>query len=260
MQNPASPVTTDPTTSATSSWRLWIGSIKHAQGGGFVHGCAARSFHAPGWNDEATFTLSANAQLTVHQATVTDDAFAVFHDKITRGTIDTAAVSPSNFQLRVAAARVIVQEALGQSGVPTELYYSLPDVEALVGREHEPLASLLSVLQQQLNLPFPETYASHLGNFEIFRLHPWLDGQSPFLIEAVPNTDLNRDLPQTSEICRTPQVASATHAAHLVGRSHGDVVLNRIIKLSPSERRVPTPAPCAYPPTPNLGLCRVRNV
>jgi hypothetical protein len=83
----------------------------------------------------------------------------------------------------------------------------------------------------------------HLGNFEIFDLHPWLDAPLPFLIEAIPDPEKNRSGPQTMEICRTPEFAAVEHTVHLVGRVNQEVIFDGLIRLPPSQRRVPVQLP-----------------
>ena len=115
----------------------------------------------------------------------------------------------------------------------------MPNVDALIGTADGALERVLSILQEQLNLPFKGAYAGHLGNFEIFELHPWLDAPQPFLIEVVPNPNLDGTDPQIMEICRSAEFAVVEHTAHFVGRVNGEVILDRLIKLPPGERRVP---------------------
>jgi hypothetical protein len=102
---------------------------------------------------------------------------------------------------------------------------------------------VLSVLQEELNLPFKGPYAARLGNFEIFDIHSWLDGPRPFLIEMKRDPAKQRAGPQTMEICRTPAFADICHAAHLVGRVRGDIVIDRLITLPANELRIPVPVP-----------------
>lgn len=228
---------------ASRSWWLWMAWIERTQGGGFVYGCAAPNSRLPSWSDEATIEIP-GGKLVVHQATVADENFIHFRDALNKGQIDASFVLPSRKgQVRIAATRAILQTGLGQSGVRTVLHYTLPNVQNLVGIEDGVLEGVLSNLQEQLGLPFKGAYAAHLGNFELFELHPWLDAPQPLLIEAIPNPDVDRSRPQTLEFCRLPAFAAAPHIAHIVGRVNGEVVLDRLVKLPPGERRVPVTAP-----------------
>lgn len=178
--------------------------IERTEGSGFAYGCAAPNSYLPGWSDEAAFEIP-SGKLVVHQATVAANDFARFREALGAGQIDASSVLPSTKgQVRIAATRAILQTGLGQSGVRTVLHYTLPNVQDLVGVEDGALESVLSGLREQLGLPFKGAYAAHLGNFELFELHPWLDAPQPLLIEAIPNPDLDRSRPQTLEFCRLP--------------------------------------------------------
>lgn len=237
VQNPG---TSQPANNESSrdgaSWWVWIAWIEREGGGGFVFGCAARSLHSPVWSDETVFDVPGNGRLIVHQCTIADETFSLFLAQLNAGMVDTASLRPSKMiQVRIAATRAIFQDGLGQSGVRTALHYTIPSVEALIGTADGALERVLSVLQEQLNLPFKGAYAGHLGNFEIFELHPWLDAPQPFLIEAVPDPNLDRSGPQIMEICRSVEFAAKAHTAHIVGRVNGEVILDRLVKLQPGD-------------------------
>jgi hypothetical protein len=182
--------------------------------------------------------------LVVYQCTVTDEVFGRFQDALRAGTVDTGSLIPSKvIQSRVAATRGIIQEGLAQSAVRTALYYTLPNIQTLIGSADGALERVLSILQEQLNLSFTGAYAGHLGNFETFDLHSWLDAPQPFLIEAIPEPSGDRSGPQIMEICRTAEFAAASHTAHIVGRVNGEVVLDSLIRLPPDKCRVPVEVP-----------------
>lgn len=233
-----------PPTPAAVSWWLWFCWLERETGGGFVYGCAAHNFHPAGWTNDATFEVPGGGRLLVHQSTITDEVFSRVQNALNAGMVDIGSVILSNvFQPRVAATRTVIQEGLGQSAVQTALYYTVPNVQTLIGNADGALERVLSILQDQLNLPFRGAYAGHLGNFEIFELHPWLDAPLPFLIEAIPDPNGDRSGPQIMEICRTAQFAAASHTAHIVGRVNGEVILDRLFKLPLGERRVPIQVP-----------------
>jgi hypothetical protein len=170
--------------------------------------------------------------------------FGVFRDALDIGVVAPDSVlgrtvAPS----KVAATRAVIQDCVGHTAARATLYYTVPDVAALIGHSEDTLERVLSVLQKELNLPFKGPYAARLGNFEIFDLHSWLDGPRPFLIEVKRDPTKQRAGPQTLEICRTPAFADADHAAHLVGRVRGDIVIDRLITLPANELRVSVPVP-----------------
>lgn len=241
MQSPHKPPSANnETPRIDASWWVWLAWIEREGGGGFVYGCAASIFNSADWNEEANFEIPGGARLVVHQRTLTDEDFSVFLGQLNAGTVDTASLRPSKaIQMRIAASRTIFRDGLGQSGVRTVLHYTMPNVEVLIGTADGALERVLSILQERLNLPFKGAYAGHLGNFEIFELHPWLDGPQPFLIEAVPDSNLDGSGPLTMEICRSAEFAEAGHTAHLVGRVNEEVIFDRLVKLRPGERRVP---------------------
>jgi hypothetical protein len=227
-----------------AAWWLWISWLEREGCNHFVFGCAARTCHAAGWTDDATFEIPGGSRLMVHQCTVAEEVFGRFQSELGAGTVDVSVLLPSKaIRAQVKATRTILQASLGQSAVRTLLHYSLPSVETLVGKADGALEGVLSVLQEQLNLPFKDAYAGHFGNFEIFELHPWLDRQQPFLIEAVPDPDLNRSGPQIMEICRTAEFAADPHTAHLVGKVNNEVVIDRLVSLPAGNRRVSVQVP-----------------
>jgi hypothetical protein len=222
------------------SWWVWLAWIEREGGGGFAYGCAARSLPSAGWSDQASFEIPGGGKLVVRQRTVTDESFERFRDQLTAGALDTASLGlPTVIQTQITATRAIFRDALGQSGVRTALHYTVPKVDVLIGTADGALQRVLSILEEQLNLPFKGAYAGHLGNFEIFELHPWLDAPRPFLIEAVPDPNLDGTGPLTMEICRSAEFAAAGHTAHFIGRVNGEVIFDRLIKLPQGERRVP---------------------
>jgi hypothetical protein len=242
--NPRPVAYSPPLPREAASWWLWVSWIEREGGGGFVYGCAARNFHPTGWTDNAALEIPGGGRLIVHQCTITDEVFSRIQDALSGGTVDIGSAIRSNvIQTRVAATRTIIQDGLGQSAVRTILYYTLPDVQALVGSADGALERVVSILQEQLNFPFKGAYAGHLGNFEIFELHPWLDAPPPFLIEAIPSPSRDHSGPQILEICRTAEFAAATHTAHFVGRVNGEVVLDRLINMPPDKCRVPVKVP-----------------
>jgi cytochrome c551/c552 len=189
--------------------------------------------------DDSSFEIPGAGRLLVCQRTVTDDAFASFRAAVDAGTIaPEPQIGRKAVKARIAATRAVLQEGLGQTAARATLYYTLPNVPNLISPAEGALENVLSVLHDQLNLPFKSTYAARLGNFEIFDLNAWLDRPQPFLIEVVGDRGIDRSGPQTMEICRTPEFACIAHTAHLVGRVHGDVVVDRLVTLAPGEYRV----------------------
>jgi hypothetical protein len=226
------------------SWWVWFGSLRRDAISSFVYGCAARNFRPPGWTADRAIDLPGAGHLEVRQRTVTDAAFRVFEEELKAGSIKPESLlSLAAPDAAVAATRVIVQDGLGQSAARVTTYYSLPDVPTLIGEADQALKALLSGLEAELNLPFTSSYAARLGNFEIFDLHPWLDGPQPFLIENAFPPGKDREGPEVLEVCRTPAFARARHVAHITGRVHNDVVIDRLVMLEPGELRVPVEAP-----------------
>ena len=226
------------------SWWVWFGWLRRDAISGFVYGCAARNFRPPGWAEDRAIDLPGAGRLEVRQRTVTAAAFRVFEDELKTGSIKPESLlGPGAPDVAVGATRVILQDGLGQSAARVTTFYSLPDVAELIGEADEALKALLSALEAELNFPFTSSYAARLGNFEIFDLHAWLDGPQPFLIENAFPRSKDRQGPETLEVCRTPAFAHARHIAHLAGRVHGDLVIDRLLMLEPGELRVPVESP-----------------
>ncbi|WP_456856456.1 VPA1262 family N-terminal domain-containing protein [Bradyrhizobium sp. USDA 4501] len=191
-------------------------------------------------------------QLEIRQRTLTQDAFDTFQDQLKAGSITLdLLVGYGAPRATVKVTRAILQRALGHTAARVTTYYSLPDIVGLIEKAEGGLERLLSLLERELNLPFKSSYAARLGNFEIFHLNPWLDTPQPFLVEAAsppPNQkgasfQVDWSGHETLEICRTPAFADTRHLAHVTGRVHGDVVINRLIFLEPGQFRVPVDSP-----------------
>jgi hypothetical protein len=117
----------------------------------FVYGCAARTFHATGWTDDATFEIPGGGLLISHQCIVTEEVNR-FQSELSVGTVDVSVLLPSKIpRAQVKATRTILQASLGQSAVRTLLHHTLPSVETLVGKVDGALEGVLSILQEQLS-------------------------------------------------------------------------------------------------------------
>ena len=236
--------TQDTTPPQPQSWWIWIAWLERDGGGGFVYGCAAHTFRSAGWADERYIAVPDVGRLSISQRVVSESIFSTLE-----GALNAGAVSPEfspgrpGAPIKVMATRQVLQECLGHSAVQATLYYTQPDVSVLIGVADGALEAVLSVLQDELNLPFKSSYAARLGNFEIFDLHGWLDGPRPFLIEVVRDPTTSRSGPQIMQICRTPPFAKNTQTAHLVGRVAGDVIVDRLIELPADEQRTAVAVP-----------------
>ncbi len=207
----------------------------------FMYGCAARCIHPPHW--KALDTLNAE-QLEISQLTATEEQFQVFLNDLKQGEFKPESlVQNAKPGARIVEVRQILQNALGHTAARLTAYYTMPDIHALFGNGKHTLKNILRLLEQQVNLPFTTSYASRLGNFEVFELNSWLDRPQPFLIEVVKGSNFERIGPQPLKISRTPEFAQSRHIAHIVGRIFGDVVLDRLVMLEPGCQHVPITAP-----------------
>jgi len=230
-----------------STWWIWTCWITNDRGGGFVYGCAARAFRAADWSDERTIILDGVGRLEVRQRTLPDDTLDAFRRAADYGVLQPELLPcEGGPEVRIAHVRRILQGGLGQTAAEVVAYYTLPDIGRLFGECETAIAAVLAALEHELNLPFKSTYASRLGNFEIFQLNPWLDAPQPFLIERSRRTDWENRGPETWEISRTSSFALAPHLAHVVGRSKGDVVVDRLVTLEEGRLRVPVDTPEAF--------------
>jgi hypothetical protein len=92
---------------AGASWWVWLAWIERENGGGFVYGGAARSFHEPDWNDEAVFEIPGVGRLVVRQCTVADENFGLFRNQLAAATVDTLlSIEPSQCEPMAALERV----------------------------------------------------------------------------------------------------------------------------------------------------------
>lgn len=172
-------------TASPESWWIWCGWLLQDSAAHFVYGCATRCSRAPGWSQDASLQLAGSGRLEIRQRTVIDDAFRAFQDQLNADAIALEVVAGSGApSAAIKARRVILQQGLGHSAARVTAFYFLPDVGRWITGGAEALLTLLSSLEGELNLPFKSSYASRLGNFEVFDLNAWQDGPQPFLIEA----------------------------------------------------------------------------
>lgn len=229
---------------AAHSWWVWICWLERGEAAGFVYGCAARCFRPPEWNDRSELDIPGAGRLVVCQRTLTEGTFRVFHDDLNAGSVKSEALLGQKApEAKIAETRHLIQEGLGHTAARVTAYYTIPDIQCLIGDTEGALEGVLSALQVQLNFPFKSSYAARLGNFEIFDLNAWLDRPQPFLIDAVRGPGHERTGQETLEICRTPEFARERHVAHIVGHVSGDVVLDRLITLEPGQLRGPVVSP-----------------
>lgn len=238
-------------TPSPPSWWTWCCWLRQDTSDHFIYGCAARTLREPGWSNDSSFEVGELSRLEVRQRTLTDHAFQAFQNQLTAGSIAIDLLARNGPPaVPVKATRAVLQRALGHTAARVTTYYSLPDIAGLIGKTEGVLETLLSFLERELNLPFKSSHAGRLGNFEIFHLNPWLDGSQPFLIEAASpppvrtgSFKIDWSGAETLEICRTPAFADARHLAHVTGRVHGDVVIDRLIFLEAGQLRVPVESP-----------------
>ncbi len=217
-----------------------------------IYGCAAPTSGEPGWSKDDSWALEGVGQLVIRQRTLVGQTFQDFQDQLNAGSIALdPAMGPGAPSAAIKGTRAILQQGLGQSAARVTTHYSLPDLAKLIGGADGALERLLSHLERELNLPFKSSYAGRIGNFEVFHLNSWLDRPQPFLIEAAspPPVEtgwpprIDRSASETLEICRTPDFAQARHLAHVTGRVHGDVVIDRLVFLEPDQPRVAVASP-----------------
>ena len=239
----AVPAINAPTLTRPWSWWVFCAWRPNKDVGSFIYGCAAKCFRPSGWSFRQEVHIG-DGTLITSQITATDAAFRGFETDLAAGTIRPALMLGESVpEASVAAKRVVVQWALGHTAAKSEMYYSLPSRQDIVGDNDANLERVLSALEHELGLPFKTSYAVHLGNFEIFGLHPWLDQPPPFVIERTSVPDLGGEGPETWEIARTPAFANARHTAHFTGLAAGDVVVDRLIFLPAGEHRTSVVAP-----------------
>lgn len=233
------------------AWWTWCCWLRKDASDYFIYGCAAKTLREPGWSNDSSFGLGELGRLEIRQRTLTDHGFEVFQNQLNAGSIAINLVAGDGPPAAaVKATRAVLQRALGHTAARVTTYYSLPDIAGLIGHTEGALEMLLSFLERELGFPFKSSYVGRLGNFEIFHLNPWLDDSQPFLIEAaspppvrVGSFQIDRSGAETLEICRTSAFANVRHLAHVTGRVHGDVVLNRLIFLEAGQLRVPVKSP-----------------
>jgi len=221
-----------------TSWFVFVAWTEYESGGGFAYGCASPASARSDWNETTSIDIPGGANLHVYQCIISHQLWVQLRVALDAGMLDTESLHVGKVvHAKVRATRFIFQEGFGQSGVRTLLHHTLPNVEDIVGTADGALDCVLTALQDQLNLPFKGRYATHLGNFEIFELHPWLDGPAPFLVEGAQDSEKDSSGPQTREISRSIEFCRDEHIAHLVSEVNGEVIFDRLIKLPAGERR-----------------------
>lgn len=238
MQIQPPSVSADDSSGRDTSWFVFFAWTEYDGGGGFVYGCASPASARTDWHETTSIDIPGGVKLHVYQCIVSDQLWVKLRIALDAGVVDTESLRAEKIvRAKIHASRFILQEGFGQSGVRTQLHYTLPIVEETVGTAEGALDWVLTALQDQLNLPFKGRYATHLGNFEIFELHPWLDGPIPFVVEEAQDPEKDRSGPQTREISRSIEFCRDEHIAHLVSEVNGEVIFDKLIKLPAGERR-----------------------
>ncbi|AET91847.1 hypothetical protein BYI23_B012400 [Burkholderia sp. YI23] len=218
---------------------MFVAHIDDEEGRRIVYGCAAPALLNSGWHKTSNVEIPGGLTLHMCESVISSGRWNQIRIGLEAGVIDTAALGAETAVYeKIRTVRHILQDAFGQTGVPTQLNYTLPDVEGLFGEGDGALARVLNELQSKLNLPFEGRYATHLGNFEVFDLHPWLDSPPPFLEEGWRNQNEVDGLPQTREICRSAEFCQVEHIAQIVSEVNDEVIFDKLIKLPAGQRRV----------------------
>jgi len=233
-----------PEFAAESSWWVWLGALKRNGAEHFVFGCAATCFRAAGWSKYTEHAVSGSSALGIHELTMEDDEFAKFRAPLDARMLKPALLLGRAFpEKAVTHIRCLIQEGLGQTAAQVTTHYTLPLLSELTGNDDALLQDLLARMEDELNLPFTSTYAARLGNFEIFDLQPWLDRPQPFVIEAASSSGEERTGSETLQISRSPEFAHERQIAHVMGRVHGDTVMDRLVILESNQPRVTVESP-----------------
>ena len=136
----------------------------------------------------------------------------------------------------VKTAREVFQKALGHGRARAILHYTLPDINTW-DVDGNALELILTTLQEELNFPFMDYYSGRLGNFEVFHLAPWLEANAPIITDFQESRSKTEANTKILEICRTVTFAQTSHTAHLICRTEGDVITDRLIYLEPETLR-----------------------
>src|ERR1700730_5419698 len=95
---------------------------------------AARTFRPAGWVEDQSVDMPGAGQLVISQRLVTDDVFSTFQNALDMGRVaPDLLLGRTASPAKITAARAVIQECLRHSAARAALYYTLPDVAALIG-------------------------------------------------------------------------------------------------------------------------------
>jgi FMN phosphatase YigB (HAD superfamily) len=212
-------------------------------------GCCAQSRRAPEWRAEDTISVAGTGALLIHQMTVRDEAIQPFLVALSTGVLNPALLGVEQRpKIEAKDSFSFIGEVFGHGAARCRAYCTVPDLYEMFGESIAPgMRPLLDALQKQLGLPFAGDYAGHFGNFEVFGLASWRDAPSPFLIDIsrVGNQGAEADS-RFLRINRSREFASSRHSAHVIFRSRGLLLLDRLLLL-PARQARSAPLACPGP-------------
>lgn len=210
------------------NWWIWLSWIEGKEGNKkFIYSCMAQTHR-----EDVSYTseISTIDQLKFKQAIITQEDGI---DLIERLKVDCSIsidLPDVSLNFHIKNQRPVLQNVLGQTNVPSTIYYSMPKPQDLFGVNFiEPLKIIFQSLESELGMPFTKQHAGRLGCFEVFKLHPWLDHTSPFLID-VDRTKKNRNR-SVFRIYRNSKYANEKHQAHIQFQSAKETIEERLIEL-----------------------------
>ena len=162
------------------SWWAWQAVVDVGDQRSFVYGCAAECKRAPTGASVRCVPCGEFAKMHIAEAVLDASHFSAYEDRLEMGQIDSIACPVAMIpSAPVKAVRDLLLSAFGSSCAQVRSFHTLAAVEFLEVAGLD-VRRLLTLLSDELGLPFLTTHVSQLGAFEVFDLQPWLEKDRPF--------------------------------------------------------------------------------
>lgn len=175
------------------TWWLWYAWVTEIDGAARpFYGFLAATTCSETFHDFQQLKLPSGSSLTVAQKVINDSDAArlrlAFSQHVTEIDLtghwsQAPIISPKIY-------RTIIADAFGHSAAMVDCGYALPEPTALFPSP-EDVRFLIEYCTEHLGLPFRDSFASHLGGFDLFHLDARLDGPVPFRSEIVKDPENN---------------------------------------------------------------------
>lgn len=215
------------------TWWLWNAWVKETDGtarpfyGFLVETTASEIF-----SEHQKIPLPSGATLVISQKVLSGNQAApllLLLDEHS-DTLDLTNYWPESPVILLKAHRTIIAEAFGHSAAKVDCNYGLQPPHVLFPKQQD-VQALIEYCTAQLGFSFSDSFATHLGGFDLFHLDTWLDQPALFRSEVVKDT--SNHIPNALRIWRYLSKKKQL-VIQLCARTDGEIVLDKIVLMAKS--------------------------